>query len=428
MKKGTFTNYIKTHKNALLVIIVCAVAFVVIITTTSILIYSSFRNKVLTPPLNLKCKDNTFLWVADTSAKGYVLDISGEIIEVSQNNFDMSSLKPGDYTIMVKALHKDGSKYDSDFSAPYTFTIPPVLLSVEPSKAVTLSKIYDGTLDYGESIILGTHYYLSGTSHGSDVDIAITSVKYDYQTVLAASKVIVTYSAITVGVDSKYYVLEAGEFELKARILPKELEVTPPTITKQFADADILTDIFYDTDLNKDISLKYVRSFGEMVGEYDIISAVAGDSNYRIKITENSGKGKFEIVKRQLTIKTNDVTITKVYDGTAEYFDLSSIRNGIEYEIVSLIVGFGAGINITSVMFNSANANEANSATVYFNFEADSQNDIYKIIYSSFEISAQILPKQINLFTPGFVKQFGDEEDLADTLFDTSLEQNIPIT
>lgn len=412
----------KNQRKKLLIIIsllATAILALVIILTLSLYVFRA--------PSGLSLKDNMLTWNAVDDVKYYILNIDGTEYKTESTSYDVSSLFPEKHSAKVSAIKNSNSQ--TRFSKSYAFEIPKQEIKVSEISGLTFSKTYDGGTNYFEELKLGEHYsiYLAQLKYGTDVDITITDIKFNTSDVESANKITVNYSSVLKGADAHNYKLASGSFSYDAQILPKQIQVSPSAIVKQFADKDNLYEDITDKELGKTVTVKYNRQTGESLGFYDILGVVSENPNYNAVLEDNSGKAKFEITQRVINVvSAEDAFVSKVYDGNADY-SVDNLNSSF-YEIENLVGGYDAEIIITNAAFNSMNVEEVNTLVVYFSQDLIDSNGVYKTVKSSFEVPAKILPKKISVVPDNFSKEFGYEDNIVQSFTDDELAQSFDVS
>ena len=410
---------IASRQVRLIVLIVC-----VLVPLISVIAAVLSMTPKLSTPAGLARNGDLLVWDSVENADYYVININGESFTAYENSYDITALFPKSYNAKVQAVNAVNRRKNSEFSNTVPFTVARQNLSVIPNRSITIAKEFDGTNEYSDEIILGEHYTLGDNLRfGQEVDLNITSVRFNSANVPDANALIVSYTLTLQGEDATNYQISGGSFNLTARITPKKLIITPNLLAKQYASLDNLTDEVFDEELNRAVSIVFMRTGGESIGFYDLTGAADTDRNYLIEFAESAGLNRFEITRRYIEVASMPGFIAaKMFDGGTA-FTVADFRKDTEYVIHNSIIGYEVDITLMSAEFNSADVVSANTVTAYFSFDLTDPHGVYKIVRSDFEIAAEISPKQIHLNPHFFTKEFGDSEVLGQSYFDADLNQ-----
>ncbi|MDR3186119.1 MAG: leucine-rich repeat protein [Christensenellaceae bacterium] len=339
----------------------------------------------------------------------------------------------------VRELGEDVGTYDIlsilSFDLNYTFSlidntghgrfvIDKRLLCVTPTD-VQIEKVFDGTLSVGTTLQKNLHYTIGNMLDGDNIDIIIISSYYNFYTVSDATFVIVQYDAVLTAKNNTYR-LSGGSFELSATIHRKQItleknDLTSVSFEKNYADKDALKHAHYDTETKSIINLSFMRSDGETVGSYSILSYTCDNNNYAFTVT--GVPANFVIHKRILSVALESFSLTKTYDDTIYCGD--RITNGKHYRINNIVINEESDIQFT-LSYNRSDVTASHVSleliglTQYF--------DRYELVIETFQIPATITPKRIDIVPNVFAKQFGDIEfDLTQQFNDASLNKTIAL-
>jgi len=363
-------------------------------------------------PNNLRQVELNIVWDSVSGSSGYVIKVDGVEFVSDTNSFRPSLYNAGTHTINIRALHENERRH-SNFSPDFNFIIPRRVLNPVVMGGVIVEKEYDGTVGLDAEIIKGIHYNFDTDS---DVDINITSVVFNDPNVINAAHLIVSFDTILTGDDAHNYVIASGHFSIPARINPRRLGVIPQLVQKQFANDDDLSVDIYDSLLSVNIPAQYTRSQGESIGFYDLTGINSLNPNFYLFINQGAGIGRFEITRRRLTVVPLAEPINRVFDNTTIYS--GNIIRDVHFEIAGLVGGFDTNIIITSATFNVSTI-AATYAIIEFGKELSAHNDIYYVYGNGkFEISANITRREIDVFPNHFSRQYGDSDNLTQTILD----------
>ena len=293
------------------------------------------------------------------------------------------------------------------------FEIEKRSLTVLPTDAI-LQKAYDGILNFDGDIIKNVHYVLVGELNGYPVDIQILSAMYDYATISNANKVNIEISEL-LNDPNNVYKITSRSIVLNACITKKLIYIEPDFYCKQYGDADVLTAEYFDSETDTNIEITYSRTSGEIVGQYDIISAFSENENYEFEVLY--GNNKFEILKRQISVFALDNNLSKTFDNNANC-DLV-IEKGLHYKFENTLVDEEPEITFISY-FNLPDVNA--SYIILSDIALTKFYDRYELALNTINIPAAIKAKVVVVEPQYFTSQFGEVEFMRQSYTDTELD------
>jgi|GEM_PF-1629384 len=287
-------------------------------------------------------------------------------------------------------------------------------LIVTANTEIVIEKEYDGTVLCETEIIKDTYYFLNAQT---DVDITITSIAFNSPNVLEANGVVVQYSSVLSGSDAEKFSISGGFFTIPARITQKEMVVEPEQYSKEFGDADDLVKSFKDNLLQQDVSIEFERVGGEALGLYNILAANSLNPNYRAVLREGSGVAGFNITRRTIQLVALDLILEKTYDDVDYYTE--PLILGVHYGFNNLVFGHDAAVDMLNAKFDYKTVNAVSKVVVEFSDLINSS--VYVLENRTLDITARILPKSITVIPNSFAKQFGETDNLAQSVLDVEL-------
>lgn len=374
-------------------------------------------------PSGFRLSDEAVTWNDRSDADYYIVTVNDREFKTEEASFSVSDFYPGEYKINVKAVFSDDKK---SFSSSYKFRKEKMLLTIKVLEGEKIVKEYDGSDVYSGKINIEKSYSFNNElKYGEQVDISVSGLKFNSKNVDEASELIVTYSADLLGSDSEYYRIEEGAFSLPAKILPKKIQINPSSFVKQFADEDDLAEEIIDKELGESVWVNYTRKTGEAIGFYDIMSAHSQNANYVVSVNGN-GAGKFQIIPRIISVTGSEgVAIRKIYDGTKEV-DLSDVHSGL-YTINNSVSGYNVDIRLTSAYFNDSHVATAKCVTVEYSSTLCDDNGVYKVLASSFDLTGEILQKDVEIIPKQFIKEFGNADDIRQEYCDLEIHESVEL-
>jgi hypothetical protein len=331
----------------------------------------------------------------------------------------------GDYDIIDAVTHN--SNYTARvIDGAGKFSIAKRRLTLMPNEANFVEKTYNGLTGLTESEITAIekdkHYLLGNLLNGYYVDINIVSASVNYDSVQDCTNAIIHFNGLAFDTHDIYFI-DIDSIVLQARVLPKPINVLAPVFSKQFGDMDSLVSTYYDDALTTNLPLWFVREPGELLGDYDIIGIISLNENYLPLLIPNSGKDKFSIIKRIVTISPLNIEISKTYDGSDAFY--SNIALGEHYEITNTLDGYNVDINVLNARFDSGDVAGGTKLIVEYAAVLFDEHDVYRTLSSRFEIPARILPKQVEIEPTKATKEYGDADELNYTHYDNETMQSI---
>lgn len=304
------------------------------------------------------------------------------------------------------------------------FEIIQRVVDVQGVKDVFVTKVYDGSSVVSSESLPSHIYTIDNIVSGYDVAITMTEGIFEHENVSEFNTLTVNYSAILVDPNGVYKTLKSC-FEVLGRIEPKTVKIIPNNFSKEFGNEEELKQNYFNSELNQNIELVFERTKGELIGTYDIVSNSSSSLNYVFEIVEGSGRGKFKIEKRTLSILSTDIHADKYYDGSPIYD--GKLEKGIHYNLDGELEGYAVDIKIFTSYFNNFTVENASQITVEIDGALYDPNGIYRIEVHNFSLPATIHPKRIEIEPKTYTKQYGEIDVLADTYFDADTDELISL-
>lgn len=205
--------------------------------------------------------------------------------------------------------------------------------SISIAGVEVIGKVYDGTTEIDTNNI---KYIFNGVEDNHQLDIQGITVSYVNASAGTNKALEFKYGEVSlIGENSDIYKLSSQIVPVSyATIYPRNVEIYPDIVTKQYGDSDPSINYSAKNVINDETLLgKLGREPGEEIGEYiyTLGTLTTSNPNYTFQIINNGAK--FTILKRQLSLK--DVYVEdKIYDKTVNASVVAGLANVVNNENV----------------------------------------------------------------------------------------------